>query len=224
MDHEKISAELDVLREFIDFVNRQVGVYCDCLSGFQGNKVRMERQIPRVQRPTSRRIVDGQPVVAYVSVEDPSRPDIVHHRIIRADEFINVNAEGAFNEQQICWAIIVFIFSTWDEEIRPRIAAIRGIKPDDIMLNEMGDLRILRKAIIHNSGKVSAKEYAKLKVMTDLCQPNTPLAFRHDEMHAVFVHVKRGIGRLINEHFGHLPGAPDPASIIGVAISRNGQT
>ena len=44
MDHGKIKAELDVLREFIDFVNRQVGVYCDCLSGFQGNKVRIERQ------------------------------------------------------------------------------------------------------------------------------------------------------------------------------------
>jgi hypothetical protein len=74
MDHQKINAELDVLREFIDFVNRQVGVYCDCLSGFQGNKVRVERQMPRLQRPTSRRIVDGQPVITYVSVEDSARP------------------------------------------------------------------------------------------------------------------------------------------------------
>ena len=104
MDHGKIKAELDVLREFIDFVNRQVGVYCDCLSGFQGNKVRIERQMPRVQRPTSRRIVDGQPVITWASVEDPARPDVLHHRIIRADEFINDNSEAGYNEQQICWA------------------------------------------------------------------------------------------------------------------------
>jgi hypothetical protein len=116
MDHRKINAELDVLREFIDFVNRQVGVYCDCLSGFQGNKVRVERQMPRLQRPTSRKIEDGQPVITYVSVEDPGRPDVLHHRIIRADEFINVNAEAGYNEQQICWAIVVFIFAMWDEE------------------------------------------------------------------------------------------------------------
>jgi hypothetical protein len=32
MDMTKALAELEVLRGFIDFVNRQIGVYCDCLS------------------------------------------------------------------------------------------------------------------------------------------------------------------------------------------------
>jgi hypothetical protein len=221
MDHGKIKAELDVLREFIDFVNRQVGVYCDCLSGFQGNKVRIERQMPRVQRPTSRRIVDGQPVITWASVEDPARPDVLHHRIIRADEFINVNSEAGYNEQQICWAIVVFIFATWDEETRPRIANIRGVEPNAIEIDEMGDLRILRKAIIHNGGIVTASEHAKLKVMTDLAPPEKPLTFNHEQMHSLFVHVKRSIARLILEHTGHLPGAPDADSIVGVAISNH---
>ena len=48
MDTTKALAELEVLRGFIDFVNRQIGVYCDCLSSFQGNKVRIERQVARV--------------------------------------------------------------------------------------------------------------------------------------------------------------------------------
>jgi len=221
MDHGKINAELDVLREFIDFVNRQVGVYCDCLSGFQGNKVRIERQMPRVQRPTSRRIVDGQPVITWASVEDPARPDVLHHRIIRADEFINVNSEAGFNEQQVCWAIVVFIFATWDEETRPRIARIRGVESNTIKIDEMGDLRTLRKAIIHNGGVVTASEHGKLKVMTDLSQPGKPLTFNHDQMHTLFVHVKRAIGRLILEHTGHLPGAPDADSIVGIAISNH---
>ena len=151
MDRQKAEAELTVLRSFIDFVNRQVGVYCDCLAGFHGNKVRVERQMPRLQRPTNRRIEDGQPVIMYVSVEDPGRPDVLHHRIIRADEFINVNFEAGFNEQQVCWAIIVFVFAYWDEEVRSQIARIRGIQPNAVQLDAMGDLRILRKAIIHNS-------------------------------------------------------------------------
>lgn len=220
MDHGKIDAELTVLREFMDFVNQQVGVYCDCLSGFQGNKVRIERQMPRVQRPTSRRIVDGQPAITWVSVEDPSSPDVLHHRIIRADEFINVNSEAAFNEQQVCWAIVVFIFARWDEETRARVAEIRGTASNEVKLDEMGDLRILRKAIIHNGGVVAASEHAKLKVMTDLAQPGKRLTFNHDQMHTLFVHVKRSIGRLILEHTGHLPGAPDADSIVGVAISN----
>jgi hypothetical protein len=221
MDHEKINAELDVLREFIDFVNRQVGVYCDCPSGFQGNKVRVERQMPRLQRPTSRRIVDGQPVIIWASVEDPARPDVLHHRIIRADEFIKVNSEAGYNEQQVCWAIVVFIFATWDEETRPRIARIRGVEPNAIKIDEMGDLRTLRRAIIHNGGVVTASEHAKLKVMSDLSQPDTKLTFSHDQMHSLFVHVKRSIARLIQEHTGHLPGAPDVDSIVGVAISNH---
>ena len=45
MDMDKAKAELEVLRAFIDFVNRQVGVYSDCLAGFQGNVVRVERQV-----------------------------------------------------------------------------------------------------------------------------------------------------------------------------------
>lgn len=43
MDHGKINAELTVLRELMSFVDRQVGVYCDCLCGLLGNKVRIER-------------------------------------------------------------------------------------------------------------------------------------------------------------------------------------
>jgi len=65
MDTTRALAELPILRDFIDFVNRQDGVYCDCLSGFQGNKVRIERQVARVTHPVSRRIENGQPVIVW---------------------------------------------------------------------------------------------------------------------------------------------------------------
>jgi hypothetical protein len=45
MEFEKAKAELPILRDFVDFMNRQVGVYSDCLASFSGNKVRIERQI-----------------------------------------------------------------------------------------------------------------------------------------------------------------------------------
>ena len=99
MDFEKVKTELPILRNFMDFLNRQVGVYSDCLASFSGNKVRIERQIPRVQRPTGRRIENGQPVIVYASVEDPSLPDVIHHRIIRSDEFISANSEAGFTRR-----------------------------------------------------------------------------------------------------------------------------
>ncbi len=60
-----------------------------------------------------------------------------------------------------------------------------------------------------------------LKVMADLCKPDARLALTHDQMHAVFVHVKRSISRLMIGHFSHLPGAPDAASIVDVGISNH---
>ncbi len=223
MDHaafEKAKAELPILRSFIDFVNRQVGVYCDCLSSFRGNKVRVERQIPRVQRPAGRRIEQGRPVIVWASVEDLASPDVIHHRTIRADEFVAANAEAGFNEQQVCWSIIVFTFAYWDEEIRPQIARVRGVKPNDVMIDELGDLRTLRRSIVHDGGHLSAAEHAKLKVMSGLCGPDARITFTHDEMHKLFVHVKQGIGRLILEYTGNLPGAPKASEIAGIAIEN----
>jgi len=111
IDFDKAEAELIVLWHFVDFINRQLGVYMDCLSGFEGNKVRIERQVACVLHPRRERGADGEVVMMYSSLEDPARPDVIHHRIIRTDEFIAVNSERAFNEQQVCWAIVVFIFA-----------------------------------------------------------------------------------------------------------------
>lgn len=220
MDFAKASAELDVLREFIDFVNRQVGVYGDCLAGFHGNVVRVERQVARISRPSGRRIENGRPVVMWASVEDPNSPDVIHHRIIRADEFMSVNSERGFNEQQVCWSILVFVFAYWDEEIRPKIAAIRGLKANDVQVNALGDLRVLRKAIIHNSGILTVAEHAKLKVLHDVCQPNVKITPTHDEMHRIFVAIKQAIAELILHYTGGLPGAPDASKIVSVAIQQ----
>jgi hypothetical protein len=35
----------------------------------------------------SRRIENSQPVIVWASLEDPTRPDVIHHRIIRANEW-----------------------------------------------------------------------------------------------------------------------------------------
>ncbi len=218
MNMTKALAELDVLRGFIDFVNRQVGVYCDCLSSFYGNKVRVARQVARVTRPASRHIKNGQTVITWARLEDPTRPDVIHHRIIRTDEFIATNSEAGFNEQQVCWSII---FAYWDEEIRPQIAKIRGVEPNEVQVDALGDLRIHRKSIIHNGGILTATEYAKLKVINGICREGVKIAPTHDEMHKIFVAIKSAIGRLILEYTVHLPDAPRAEELVGIAIQSS---
>jgi hypothetical protein len=217
---DKAMRELTILREFIDFVNNQVGVYMDCLAGFQGNTVRVHRQVFRIQRRTGQRIENGQPVMMYTSIEDPSKPDVIHHRIIRADEFVTVNAERGFNEQQVCWSICVFVFAYWDEEIRPQIAAVRGVSVDDVRVDALGDLRVIRHNIVHNKGVLAAKDHAKLKRLNALFRPDEKIALSHDDMHKLFVAIKQAIAQIIMTYSAHLPGAPDPSEITDIAIQN----
>ena len=72
MDHEIFEAELKILREFIDFVNRQVGVYCDCLASFQGNHARVERQVAGLNIPMEKKYEKGQTVIVSASVRSNS--------------------------------------------------------------------------------------------------------------------------------------------------------
>jgi hypothetical protein len=224
MDMTKALAELKVLRGFIDFVNLQLGVYCDCLSSFQGNKVRIERQVARVSLPVSQRKENGQTIIMRASLEDPARPDVIHQRIIRADEFITANSEAGFNEQQVCWSIIVFIFAYWDEKIRPQIATIRGVEKDEVKINVFGDLRVLRRMIVHNGGVLGVTDHAKLKVLNGICQADAKISLTHDQMHTIFVVIKQAIGSLILEYTSHLPGAPKPEDIVDIAVQNIGRS
>lgn len=95
---------LDGLREFIEFINRQVGMYMDAIAGFAGNKARIKFQTARVNRRS--RIhreadgteADGTDVVVGTSLEDPSKPDIILNRISRSSDYIRENDESGFNE------------------------------------------------------------------------------------------------------------------------------
>jgi len=212
---------LETLREFIDFVNHQVGVYMDALAGFAGNKTRIELQVARVLRRTQRRKdPDGVNVMVWSSFEDPSSPDVIHNRITRAVDYIAFNSLHGFNEQQHARAIVVMIFSFWNEEIRPRLARCKNLETNEIKVDALGDLRLLRHAIIHNKGVLSGAGHAKLKVTQGLFAPETEIVVSHDQMHKLFIALKQGVAALILEHTGQGVGAPNASEIVDLAIQR----
>jgi hypothetical protein len=70
----------EVVRDYVDFVNKQVGVYMSALAGFAGHHARVSRQVHRANRPvaTGRPDAEGMPTIVWASYEDPTRPDIIH--------------------------------------------------------------------------------------------------------------------------------------------------
>jgi len=203
-----------VIREYVDFVNRQVGVYMDALAGFAGHLTRVERQVHRVNRPVSSRIDNtGQRVVVWASYEDPTKPDVIHNRIIRANDYIAANSKGGSNEQQHSQAVLIFIFTYWEDEIRPRLASLRKVKPEEIRSDIMGDLRILRNVILHAKGIIRAEKHKELKKLSGMFVIDQPVCISYINMHQIFVLIKQDCARMLFELWG-IKNVPIQASEI----------
>lgn len=211
----------DIIREYIDFVNRQVGVYMDALAGFAGHHTRIERQVHRISRPMDSRTEDsGQRVIVYASYEDPSQPDVIHNRIIRATDYIAANSKGGSNEQQHSQAVLVFLFTFWEEEIRPRLAASKGVELREIRSDIMGDLRILRNVILHSKGIIRSEKHEDLKKLSDMFVVDQSVHVSYEGMHRVFVLIKQDCARMLFEWLGVTDAPIQPEEMIDLAIQK----
>src|SRR5260221_12292572 len=182
----------DVIREYIALVNAQVGVYMDALSGFAGHHVRIERQVNRVLGLSTRLDPKSrEQVIVWTSYEDPSRPDVIHNRIIRADEYIAINERDGSNEVQQARSVIIFLFTYWELEIRPRLAAAAGVDLNEIQSEIMGDIRLIRHAILHVRGALRQGGHKKLKVFADKVFPDKTIRPNYDDIHCTFVLVEQ---------------------------------
>lgn len=210
-----------VVREYIDFVNKQVGVYMDALAGFDGHYARVERQIHRVQRPVKSGVNDkGEQVVVWASYEDPTKPDVIHNRIIRATDYLKANSEGGSNAQQHSQAVLVFLFTYWEDEIRPRLAASQNVELQEIRSDIMGDLRVLRNIILHAKGIVRHDKYKELKKLKEMFEIDHPVHISYENMHRIFVLIKQDCTRMLFEWLGVKDAPTQPEDIVDVAIQK----
>ncbi len=212
---------VEVIREYIDFVNRQVGVYMDALAGFAGHCTRIERQVYRVNRQVHSSIDDhGERIVVWASYEDPTQPDVIHNRIIRAPDYIAANRPGGSNEEQHSHAILIFLYTYWENEIRPRLAASRNVKEREIRSDIMGDLRLLRNAILHARGSISSKDHKSLKKLRDMIIAEQPIHIPYLNMHRIFILIKQDLARMLSEWGGLGDWPIQPEEIVSVAVQR----
>jgi hypothetical protein len=209
----------DVIREYIDFVNRQVGVYMDALAGFAGHRARVERQVHRINRPVKSRI-NNKDIVVWTSYEDPSQPDIIHNRIIRASDYIAANSKDGSNAQQHSQAILVFLFTYWEDEIRPRLATSRNVELQEIRSDIMGDLRTLRNVILHAKGIIRSDTHRQLKKLSDMFVVDQPIHVSYENMHQIFVLIKQDCARMLFEWLGVKDAPIRPEDIVDVAIQK----
>jgi hypothetical protein len=212
----------DIVKGFIDFVNLQVGVYMGSIAGFSGAKIQMERQVARVLRPQSRTIdARGEQVITHQSFEDPQSPDVIHSRIVTAENFIKENSPDGINQRQLSYSVIVFIFTYWEDEIRPNLAKAANIDVKDVKSEIMGDLRCIRNSILHTKGVFTPEWHSKLVVLKDCFPVGQRIEISYELMHQIFVKIKQGCAKLIFDWLGvDTEGRFDIDQLAGFAIQK----
>jgi hypothetical protein len=192
----------------------------DALAGFAGHYARVHRQVHRVSKPVKKKKENNETVVVYASYEDPTKPDIIHNRIVRADTYLEANSPGGSNEQHHARAIVVFLFTYWEDEIRPRLAAAKGTSVDEIKSDIMGDMRILRHAILHAKCNIRPEEHKRLRVVSSMFPPSTPIHISYEDMHRLFVLIKQDCAQLMHSWLGIKNAPLSTEQIVDIAIQR----
>ena len=166
----------------------------------------------------------GHQVVVWASYEDPTKPAVIHNRIVRAEDYLAANAPNGSNEQQHARAIVVFLFTYWEDEIRPRLAKVKAVQLSEIRGDAMGDLRILRNVILHARGILGSDKHAELRKLGGLFAVDEPLDLSYETMHAIFVSVKQECDRLLLDWLGVTDAPVKPEDIVDLAIQRGQRT
>lgn len=170
------------------------------------------------------KLSDEQPMV-WASYEDPSKPDIIHNRIIRSNEYLSSNSVDGSNTQQHSQAILVFLFTYWEAEIRPRLAKSMNIAVKEIKSDIMGDLRIIRNVILHSKGITRHDKHGSLKLVGDMFAVDQPVYISYENIHKIFILIKQDCARLLFESLG-IKNSPNlkPEEFVDVALQQRGKS
>lgn len=211
----------DILQDFLAFMDRQRGVYIDSMAGFAGHEVRIEQQVARVVRPAGRKLdADGNSVVMMASYEDPSRPNVIHSRIVRTSDYVSDNSELGFNAQHQAYALIAFVLTYWEHETRVRLAAAQGVPLNNIKSDIFGDLMQIRHSILHTKAVLRSDKYRKLRVLQGMFEADAPILITFEKMHEIFQYMYKACARLLIDLM-RLPEPPGGIEgLTGIAIMK----
>ena len=87
----------------------------------------------------------------------------------------------------------------------------------------MGDLRILRHAILHAKSILRLEEHRRLKVVSSMFPEDGSITFSYENMHRLFVLIKQDYARLLFEWLGVKDAPVSPEQLVDVAIQKGGQ-
>ena len=156
-DKSCIQAALAVMEEFRSAVQRHYVAF----GGIHGRST-YDRLRPLFNPQHSDKTIFIGPGPPDAAAQVPGRSTIAQ---MTQGDFLAALSPGGEFENQHARALIVFVYHLWDEHFRPRVAKATGVARRGVRCSLMGDVRLVRNAIIHDRGVLRAPLLARLEIL-----------------------------------------------------------
>jgi hypothetical protein len=165
-----ITALQQAADEFVNVVDKCFGLFLDSIEGFQNNnKLLLDRQHESLKKFSEtevgiKTIEDLDKCTMFFGHGPPTDPsNVMYHKCTQL-EYKERNAPNGMNSKLIGRYCIVLLYESWESEYRSRFAQAIGINKDEIKNDLFGELRCLRRAVIHHQGR-GTKDCESLKIL-----------------------------------------------------------
>lgn len=189
---------------YVTSVDDLYGNYLDSTMGFVANHKQMvegQERAPSTVPPQT----DLDSLAFFYGHGDPNDPsNRLLHRTTQGD-FKRRNAKGGRNHVRAAQLLVVLLYSFWEHDYRPRLAASLGLADaDELKIPLFGDIRLLRRDVIHHQGVITKDTATKLSVLAGFHEGNE-ITFTDRDIETLVRNIKAAMDELVVQ-----AGGPDP--------------
>ncbi len=189
---------MSAISEFIDIVDSVYGVYMDAESGFLKVSKQVERNLKETKEhiernkhkiPENVNTDNPEFLFCYSRLEPKQKITAkIHLHQATFEDVIKRNSFNGENFRFIANMVIVSIYQYWEDHYRKNIAKEIGLNSgNDLKAPIFGDLRKIRRSIIHNNG-IAIDEIKNMEIL-DYIKPKEKIYFNKLQIEAILDYI-----------------------------------
>ena len=193
---------MEALKEFEHIADNIYGVYLDGTAGLE----LFRKWLEETQSKALESLRKSHPELKIeflndkdfiYSEGDPNLRNVTAlHRCTQA-EIKERNSKTGSNYRFLGNMAIVALYQYWEDKYRELIAKEIGLNKQDLKIDVTGDLRILRRSIIHHNG-LALSDIGKCKIL-NWYNPDDEIFIDAEKFKKIVSHIKRAIFELFQQ-------------------------
>jgi hypothetical protein len=116
---------------------------------------------------------------------DPNDPGSYVYASVRYSQVLELSAPDGLGHALLDQFWIVYVFETWEGDVRDRLAVTLGVARDTLKSPYFGDLRRLRHDVVHHAGIASQANTGKCEVLADWFTMGEPIRLTGSQMRSM---------------------------------------